>query len=199
VNKALLYRPGSKRSFALAFAFAAGIHLSAIALAARHHDLPFMAEPFTYVDVETPLEETPSAPPIDIPLPPPPPSVVPADFVESQPPPPRNPVQRPRGPIRTPGLAPTVSKGNFRTYALSAPRPEYPYEARSRHIMGSGMARLTVDPASGSVVEATMQRSIGNPLLDHSALSAFRRWRFRPGTPATVIIPITYDLAGASY
>jgi TonB family protein len=61
------------------------------------------------------------------------------------------------------------------------------------------MARLRVDPASGSVLEATMQQSIGSPLLDHSALSAFRRWRFRPGTPATVIIPITYDLAGPSF
>ena len=65
--------------------------------------------------------------------------------------------------------------------------------------MGSGLARLTVDPVTGSVIAATMQQSIGNALLDNSALSAFRRWRFRRGTPVTVIIPITYDLAGPSY
>ena len=199
MNKAMLYRPGSKWPFATALAFAAAVHLSAIAWAARHYDPPVVPGQFTDVEVDPPIEDPPSVPPIAIPLPPPPPVVVSSEFVEPPRPPPRHPVQQPRGPIRPPGLAPTVCKGNFRTYALSAPRPEYPYEARSRHIMGSGMARLRVDPASGSVLEATMQQSIGSPLLDHSALSAFRRWRFRPGTPATVIIPITYDLAGPSF
>jgi TonB family protein len=58
---------------------------------------------------------------------------------------------------------------------------------------------LTVEPANGNVVNATMEQSIGNPILDGSTLSAFRRWRFRAGTPKKVRIPITFLLTGASF
>ena len=47
--------------------------------------------------------------------------------------------------------------------AISAPRPDYPYEARSRKITGSGVCVVTVDTGSGSVTDATMAQSIGNP------------------------------------
>jgi TonB family protein len=88
---------------------------------------------------------------------------------------------------------------NPRALALNAPRPEYPYEARSRRAMGSGVAKLTVDATSGFVVVATMEQSTGVPILDNATLSAFRRWRFKPGTPGTVRIPITFNLTGAWY
>ena len=42
-------------------------------------------------------------------------------------------------------------------------------------------------------------RSIGNPILDNSTVSALRRWRFKPGTPQRVRIPITFVLTGAQY
>jgi TonB family protein len=83
--------------------------------------------------------------------------------------------------------------------ATSAPRPEYPYEARSRHIMGSGVCVVTVDVATGNVTDATMAQSIGNPILDNSATSAFRRWKFKPGMVSKVKIPITFTMGGASY
>ena len=41
-----------------------------------------------------------------------------------------------------------------------------------------------------------MEQSIGNPILDNSTVSAFRRWRFKPGTPPRVRIPITFVLTG---
>jgi TonB family protein len=45
-----------------------------------------------------------------------------------------------------------------------------------------------------------MAQSIGNPILDNSALSAFRRWRFKPGACAPKVkIPITFTMTGASY
>jgi len=47
--------------------------------------------------------------------------------------------------------------------------------------MGSGVANLTVDPTNGLVVGATMETSIGSQILDNATLSAFRRWRFKPG------------------
>jgi TonB family protein len=65
--------------------------------------------------------------------------------------------------------------------------------------MGSGVANLTVDPTSGLVVGATMEKSIGSQILDNATLSAFRRWRFKPGTSSTVRIPITFNLTGTSY
>ena len=89
--------------------------------------------------------------------------------------------------------------GNAKAFVLSAPRPDYPYEARSRHITGSGIAVITVDPNSGLAVDAMMEQSIGNPILDNSTVSAFRRWRFKPGTPPRVRIPITFVLTGAQY
>jgi TonB family protein len=58
---------------------------------------------------------------------------------------------------------------------------------------------LTVDTASGSVTDATMAQSIGSPILDNSTVSAFRRWRFRPGMYSKVKVPITFTLTGASY
>jgi TonB family protein len=89
--------------------------------------------------------------------------------------------------------------GNPQAFVLSGPRPDYPYEARSRHITGSGVAVITVDPNSGLAVDAMMEESIGNPILDNSTVSAFRRWRFKPGTPTRVHIPITFVLTGAQY
>ena len=65
--------------------------------------------------------------------------------------------------------------------------------------MGSGVCVVTVDVGSGNVTDATMVQSIGNPILDNSAVSAFRRWRFKPGSVAKVKIPITFTMTGASY
>ncbi len=70
---------------------------------------------------------------------------------------------------------------------------------KSRHITGSGIAVITVDPNSGLAVDAMMEQSIGNPILDNSTVSAFRRWHFKPGTPRRVRIPINFVLTGAQY
>jgi protein TonB len=87
---------------------------------------------------------------------------------------------------------------NPKAFALYAPRPEYPYGARSRRITGNGVVVLTVDP-SGLVTGAEMEQSIGCDILDQATISTFKRWRFRPGTPPRVRIPIIFLLTGASY
>lgn len=92
-----------------------------------------------------------------------------------------------------------MSISTAKAYAVSTPRPEYPYEARSRHLMGSGVVLVTVDVATGGVTDASMVQSIGDPILDNATVSAFRRWRFRPGAVSKVRIPITYSATGASY
>ena len=75
---------------------------------------------------------------------------------------------------------------------INAPRPDYPLEARARHWTGRGIALVEVDPKTGYVTAARMLKSTGHVILDNAALSAFMRWRFKPGSPKQVHIPINY-------
>ena len=104
--------------------------------------------------------------------------------------------------LRTPtpsATAPTLSISSAKAFAVYAPKPDYPFEARSRHLTGSGVAVLVVDSASGNVTDAFMAQSMGSPILDNAVLSAFRRWRFKPGSVGNVKVPIAFTMTGASY
>jgi protein TonB len=92
-----------------------------------------------------------------------------------------------------------MSMSSAKAVAIRAPRPEYPYEARRSQITGSGVVVMTVDPATGTVTSAVMAQSTGSPVLDNAALSAFRRWRFRPGTVSKVRTPVTFTMSGAQF
>src|SRR5213595_4157602 len=197
--KPLLFQPAPRWHLWTALGGAVAIHLTAVALAQRREapvvEIPTNA-PTVVEATLAPPEATP--PPEDIPLPePPPPPEIKPEFVEERTPPPRPPpsAQQKFTPIKAQAM--TMSRA--KALAINAPRPQYPYEARSRKITGSGVCVVTVDPASGNVTDATMAQSIGNPILDNSALSAFRQWRFRPGTVSQVRIPITFTMTGASY
>src|SRR6266436_664789 len=170
--KPLLYQPAPRWHLWTALGGAVAIHLTAVALAQKREAL---------VD-------------IPIPAPPPPPEIKP-EFVEERTPPPRQPTAQKFTPIKSSEM----SMSRAKALAIYAPRPQYPYEARSRHIMGSGVCVADVDPGSGNVTSATMAQSVGNPILDNAAVSAFRQWRFRPGTVSKVRIPITFTMTGASY
>ncbi len=80
--------------------------------------------------------------------------------------------------------------------AIYAPRPAYPYEARTKHMTGSGIVLLIVDPSSGNVTSAQLLKSTGHKILDDSALEAFRQWRFKPGSVHKVKIPINFTMQG---
>ena len=151
--------------------------------------------------LETPTDE-PTPPPEDIPLPEPPPMPdIQPEFQEETTPPPKRPPNAKVAPVKAPTAARpsgVMSISSAKALALNSPKPEYPYEARSRHITGSGVCVVSVD-ASGTVTDATMAQSLGNPILDNSAVSAFRRWRFKPGVAPKVKIPITFTMSGASY
>jgi len=200
--KPLLFKPPPRWHLWAALGGAIAIHLGAVGAYAIKHEAP----PMDLSDIPTAtvdatiqqVEDQPTPPPEDIPIPeaPPMPDVQP-EFVEESTPPPR--VNRPPAkvqPIKAPNSV--MSMSNAKALAVSKPQPPYPYEARAHHITGSGICVVTVDP-SGSVSDATMAQSIGNNLLDQSALSTFRRWKFRPGTVTKVKIPITFTMAGASY
>ena len=196
--KPLLYRPAPQWQLWAAVGGAVAIHLTAVALAQRHEAPPVEIPPNAPTVVEAtlaPPEATP--PPEDIPLPePPPPPEIKPEFVEERTPPPRPP---PSAQKFAPIKAQAMTMSRAKALAVNAPRPQYPYEARSRKITGSGVCVVEVDPGSGSVTSAEMTQSIGSPILDGAALSAFRQWRFRPGTVSKVRIPITFTMTGASY
>jgi TonB family protein len=63
---------------------------------------------------------------------------------------------------------------------------------------GSGLVLVDVD-ASGRVTGAKMIESTGDRRFDEAALRKFRQWRFKPGTPPQVKIPITFTVSGGSY
>ncbi len=65
--------------------------------------------------------------------------------------------------------------------------PQYPYAERTRHHAGSGLFRVTLDPATGSVERVTVVKSTGFP--------AFRRWRWKPGKWKEIDLPITFTMA----
>jgi periplasmic protein TonB len=197
--KPLIYQPPPPWYFWSALGAALAIHLTAVALAQKREAVAVELPPQPPQVVEAtlaPPEATP--PPEDIPLPePPPPPEIKPEFVEERTPPPRPPpaAQQKFTPIK----ASALSMSQAKALAINSPRPPYPYEARARKITGSGVITVSVDPASGSVTDASVTQSIGNPILDDASVSTFRRWKFRPGSVSKVRIPITFTLTGASY
>lgn len=91
----------------------------------------------------------------------------------------------------------TQQVGGVKALVTYAPRPQYPYEARAHGQIGAGVAIVAVDPNTGLVKKAEMAISTGHELLDNATLSAFRQWRFKPGTVAKVKIPIRFTMQGS--
>src|SRR6266480_5492157 len=130
----LIYRPPPRWYFWTALGAALAIHATAVALSQRHEAAAVELPPQPPQVIEAtlaPPESTP--PPEDIPIPeaPPPPDIKP-EFVEERTPPPRQPQTAQKFvPIKAPG---PMSMSRAKALALYAPRPQYPYEARSRHV-----------------------------------------------------------------
>ena len=99
-------------------------------------------------------------------------------------------------PAQTPAPSTGVKASHGKALALYAPPPDYPVEARERRLTGSGIALLQVDQKTGYVTAGRMLKSTGHVILDNAALTAFRRWRFKPGTLRQIQIPIHYTING---
>ena len=102
---------------------------------------------------------------------------------------------------RVTGVAPRPGMyfPSAKAIALFAPRPAYPYEARRRGIVGSGIVELTINSEVGNVINVRMARTTASPILDTATIDALRRWRFKAGLPANIRVPITFTLSGVSY
>jgi TonB family protein len=205
MTRAIVSQSGHKRRFGVALTVAAGIHLAAICFATVQRVEPKTASGVPAATPEFSFEapEPNLDPQTDPPEPLPTPPVIEQTYLqEASTPPPvhRTPTKfvpsvRPR--TYTTGKSVNVSEA--KVFALSAPRPEYPYEARRQKITGDGIALLTIDPSSGDVIHITMSKSTGNPLLDSAACAGLSRWRFKPGTVSSVTCPITFTLTGVAY
>ena len=199
--KPILYRPGSKAPVITAFTLAAAIHLSALAFATNHP--PPANRPdggFTIIEIfDPPSPEPEPEPELSQPV-----ETVtqpqiewPTEFFDAAEPTPQ-PLYKSNRALRPRRVTPARRNagGNGKLFAINAPRPAYPYEARRRRVTGSGVAILDVNSGNGLVIAARIVESTGNPILDNSALSAFKRWRFRIGSPSTVKIPFTFTMHG---
>jgi len=202
--KPLLYRPPAAWYFWVAFGSALAIHLTAVALAQKREVAVEVPPDIPTAVVEATLQasEEPTPPPEDIPLPePPPPPEITPEYVEETTPPPKKPQTQKFTPIKAPQAAGhfvPLSISSAKALATYVPRPHYPYEALSRHVTVIGVCVVEVGPG-GNVTSASMASSIGNPILDNAATSAFRQWRFKPGSVSKVKIPITFTMTGAQY
>ena len=207
-----IYKPYSKWTAIIAFVVAVALHIAAMIYLELKPDesaapVSLGAEQFAEVTFEAtpPVQPEPVPPPEDEPLDTPPPVVAPTDFVEEKPTPDakRTRTSRVRTPIASPQQSGNIggvsSIGAARAVAVSAPRPAYPYEARRAGTTGSGVALLNVNSATGGVTSIVMSQSTGSSILDNAATSAFKRWRFKPGTVTKVRVPITFTLTGAQF
>jgi TonB family protein len=120
---------------------------------------------------------------------------------EATPPPPPRPKQQvvPIQAQQVAGTLGTMSISSASTLAVFAPRPEYPREARSHRIAGSGVCVVSVDRGSGHVTEASIAQSTGNQTLDNAAVSTFRTWIFKRRKVSTVSISFGFTTRGTPY
>jgi TonB family protein len=89
-----------------------------------------------------------------------------------------------------------VSYGQPKAIAIYAPPPEYPIEARERHLTGDGIIVVDVDQKTGYVTAAHVLKSTGHKILDNAALRAFRLWRFKRGSAKPQVqMPIHYRMS----
>jgi len=82
----------------------------------------------------------------------------------------------------------------WRDDCIKAVGPEYSYADRQRRNMGTGLYRLYIDLKTGDVTSVAVVKSTGVATLDTSAMTAFRKWRYKPGKWKQIDLPVTFTL-----
>ncbi|HSV62415.1 MAG TPA: energy transducer TonB [Chthoniobacterales bacterium] len=75
----------------------------------------------------------------------------------------------------------------------AAPGAAYPEEAQRTNTTGSGVYELRIDKA-GKISAVAVVKSSGSAVLDKAALTAFKKWRFKPGVFRSVRIPVNWSV-----
>ncbi len=83
---------------------------------------------------------------------------------------------------------------DWHSFIVEHPYPEYPFEARSRHMMGSGIFLITFN-CEGRAEKVEVLQSTGYSILDSAVLMAFQRWRAVANSPfPQAKVPVTFTL-----
>lgn len=73
------------------------------------------------------------------------------------------------------------------------PKPIYPLEAREKGYKGEVLLRVEV-LSNGQVGQIELKKSSGYEILDQSALSTVKKWRFIPGRKGGIAIPVWVNI-----
>ena len=201
------YKPAPRWHFFAALVGAIALEAGALAVASLHPrpeiptELGIVQDPPPAEGVITDLAPEPTPPPDQTPPPLPLAPIEPTEFVIEDATPPPRPQNVTKSPPRlatrkTTGTRSGPANSVDHAKMLSAPRPNYSYEARRARQTGSGKFLLGFD-ANGYVTNVTLVQSTGSPILDQLAIGAFQRWRCRPDVYERVYVPITFTLTGA--
>jgi TonB family protein len=101
-------------------------------------------------------------------------------------------------PATRPSAVVTLTGDDRWKFAISHPKPEYPAEARRRHLSGKGIFQLTVSYDTGDVTSVAVLTSTGYQILDRAAVNTLGLWKFRPRTIVGMKVPITFSLSKKS-
>jgi TonB family protein len=98
---------------------------------------------------------------------------------------------------QTRGLEAQVSTGNP-AGLIKKVEPEYPPGFVLHGAEGRGRFRLTINPKSGLVDEVKIVKSCGYKDLNELAAKALLQWKFQPGTPSPVEVPVEFFIHGGN-
>jgi len=76
--------------------------------------------------------------------------------------------------------------------------PEYPAKLAAYAFSGKGLFLLKINPKTGVVDEVKVLKSTGHVLLNEISAKAFFQWRFQPGGPTQVQVPVEFYAHGYS-
>jgi TonB family protein len=95
------------------------------------------------------------------------------------------------------GVEPLVTTGSP-AGLIKKVEPEYPIGFVIHGAKGRGVYRLTINPKSGLVDELKIVKSTGYKELNELAAKALLQWKFQPGSPSPVEVPVEFGIQGGS-
>jgi len=87
----------------------------------------------------------------------------------------------------------TPAQKVFPPQAVYSPAPVYRSEWLQHGVTGKAIVLVMIDPETGIVTGTRIVQSTGSKLLDHAALKAYAKWRFKPGSVPQVKMPIEFS------
>lgn len=78
---------------------------------------------------------------------------------------------------------------------VSAPFPDYSFQARKQRLEGTGIFELKFDLATGHLREIHAVQSTGHALLDGACIRAFKQWRIKPHSVPKIRVPVNFRIA----